>query len=125
MGRRARTTPRNARRSAMGTAEPAVELSVSRRREFVRAFVDQAWARPGTDRPMARVHVAVMVTIGILVAAILTGVVLQLLDPVPLAKPAPPPAPPAPASFTAVSGWDCATGADRGFDATGRTSAWY
>jgi hypothetical protein len=112
------------RQRTEGRTQGVVKFPVTRRREFVRAFVDQAWARPGTDRPIARVHVAVMVTTGVLVAAVLTGVVLQLIRPVPLAKPAPPP-PTVPATFTAVSGWDCTTGADRGFDATGRTSAWY
>jgi hypothetical protein len=108
----------------MASPEPTVEFPVARRREFVRAFVDQAWARPGTDRPLARVHVAVMVTTAVLVVAVLAGVVLQLIRPVRLAEPAPPP-PAVAATFTAVSGWDCATSADRGFDATGRTPAWY
>jgi hypothetical protein len=108
----------------MGSPEPTVDFPAARRREFLRAFIDQAWARPGTDRPLARVHVALMVTTGVLVGAVLVGVVLQLIRPVPLATPAAP-APTGSATFTAVSGWDCATGADRGFEATGRNSAWY
>jgi hypothetical protein len=109
----------------MRNPEPDVEFPLARRREFVRAFVEQARARPGADRPTARPHVSVMVTIGVVAAAVVTGVALQLIHPVPLAKAAPPQPPVAPPTFTAVSGWDCVTGADRGFEATGRTASWY
>jgi hypothetical protein len=68
-----------------------------------------------------------MVTVGVLAAAVITGVVLQLLWPVKLspAAAAPPPPPSAPPRYTAVSGWDCTTGADRGFEAAGRKADWY
>ena len=110
----------------MTAPEPAVKFAVAQRHEFVRAFVDQAWARPGTDRPVARVHVVLMVTIGVLAGSLITGVVLQLIHPMSLNKPvvAPPQRSSAP-TYTAVSGWDCLAGADHGFDVAGRTSAWY
>ncbi len=100
-------------------------LQPPQRREFVRSFVEQAWARPGTDRPVSRVQVALMVTMGVLVLAMLTGVVLQLLRPVPLDKPAVTEPVSAAPTYAAVSGWDCETGPDRGFDVAGRTAAWY
>jgi hypothetical protein len=104
---------------------PVTGLPGARRREFVRAFVEQSWARPGSDRPVARVHIALMVTMGMVAVALVTGVVLQMLHPIKLS----PAANVVPASaaphYTAVSGWDCGTGADRGFDVTGRTAAWH
>jgi hypothetical protein len=97
----------------------------TRRREFVRAFVEHAWARPGTERPVARVHVAMMVTMATMVGAVLVGVALQLLKPVKLAQAVPVAvATGTRPSYTAVSGWDCATAADHGFDVDGRTAAW-
>jgi len=59
--------------------------------------------------------------------AIAAGVVLQLIHPIHVPKATAPPPPPAPAApFTAVSGWDCGvSGTSYGFDAHGRTSAWY
>jgi hypothetical protein len=97
-------------------------LTRAQRREFVAAFVDQTWARPDADRPVARVQVVLMVATAAAVAAIVVGVVEHLLHP---AKPAAAP-PPAPTGrpYSAVSGWDCQTTADHGFDANGRTADW-
>jgi hypothetical protein len=102
-------------------------MRVAERTDFVRAFVDQAWARPGTERPASRVHVALLVTMGSMAVALVTGVLLQLIWPVHLAPAAahPSASPSAPASYLAVTGWDCGSGPDRGFDLTGRTPAWY
>jgi hypothetical protein len=103
------------------TAEPTRPT----RQEFARALVEHSWARPGARRPAARPHIVLMVAAFAAAGAVATGVVLQLIHPLRVPKaPAPPPAPAAP--FTAVSGWDCYGGAaDYGFDAQGRTSAWY
>ncbi len=104
----------------------STNLTSSQRREFVRAFVDQAWAWPGGDRPTARVHVALLVTMGGLLIAIVVGVIMQLLRPIPLAgPPAPATVPSAVPTWAAVAGWDCGTGPDRGFEISGRTDAWY
>jgi len=104
---------------------PITAMPGARRREFVRAFVDQSWARPGSDRPVARVHIALMVTMATVAVALVTGLILQMLHPITLS----PAAAVAPASaspnYVAVSGWDCGTRADRGFDVTGRAAAWY
>jgi len=103
------------------TAEPTRPT----RQEFVRALVKHSWARPGAQRPAARPHIVLMIAAFTAAGAVVAGVVLQLIHPIRVPKPpAPPPAPGAP--FTAVSGWDCNGGAaDYGFDAQGRTSAWY
>jgi hypothetical protein len=106
--------------------DDAATFRAAQRGEFVRAFLDQSWARPGLDRPVSRVHVAVMVAVGSLVAAVVTGAVLQLVHPVKLAEPvAMAPVVPSPAVAVAVAGWDCATAADRGFTIGGRTPTWY
>jgi hypothetical protein len=97
------------------------------RQEFVHAIVEQSWARPEVPRPVARPHIVLMVAVLAAAGAVATGVVVQLIHPVQRPKPAAaaPPVPrPAPA-FTAVTGWDCGSGADYGFDMQGRTSDWY
>src|SRR5258705_13734258 len=97
-----------------------LELKNSQRREFVRSFADQAWVRPGAERPVTRVHVALMVTMGCLVLALVTGVVLQLLRPVRFDEPVVTEPTSAAPSYSSVSGWDSASAPDRGFDAAGR-----
>jgi hypothetical protein len=111
----------------MNTSEAAPnEPGRPTRQEFVRALVEHSWARPEAPRPAARPHIVLAVTVFAAVGAIAAGVVLQLVHPIRLPKAATPSPPPAPAApFTAVSGWDCVPGADYGFTAQGRTSAWY
>jgi hypothetical protein len=106
--------------------EPA-SLPMAYRQEFVHAFVEQAWTRPGHDRPVTRVHIALMVTMAVVVVVVVTGVILQMLAPVklsPAAVSGPMHTSSAP-HYTAVAGWDCGTSPDRGFEATGRTPDWY
>jgi translation initiation factor IF-2 len=98
-------------------------LTRVQRREFVDAFVEQTWARPDADRPVARVQVVVLVATMSAVVAMAVGVVLHLIHPTKPAAAAPPPVPTA-QPYSAVSGWDCGTSADRGFDANGRTPDW-
>ncbi|HWB34742.1 MAG TPA: hypothetical protein VHA75_01830 [Rugosimonospora sp.] len=106
---------------------PVAGMPGAQRMEFVRAFVEHSWARPGTDRPVTRVHVALMVTMGVVVLTVVAGVVLQMLHPIQLtpASAAEPAHTPQAPHYTAVSGWDCGTGADHGFDASGRGADWY
>lgn len=93
------------------------------RREFVRAVAENLWVRPGTDRPVVKPPFILMLTAAMAIGALATGVVLHFLRPEPKAEAAPPP-PPATA-FTAVAGWDCAGDDSHGFEAVGRTNAWY
>lgn len=97
------------------------------RQEFARALIEQSWARPHAARPVARPHIVLMVAVFTVAGAIGVGAVLQLVHPIRLPGPVAPPPPPAPAApFTAVSGWDCGSGGGNyGFDAQGRTRAWY
>ncbi len=105
---------------------PPSEPTTPTRGEFVRAIVEQSWARPDAPRPTARPHIALMVAVIVCVAAVGAGVVLQLWHPVRRPQVAPPVPPPrSVATYTAVSGWDCASGADYGLDVHGRTSDWY
>ncbi|GAA5193287.1 hypothetical protein GCM10023322_54960 [Rugosimonospora acidiphila] len=108
----------------MTTPEEGTELTGVQRREFVGAFVDQTWARPDADRPVARVHVVLMVAVLATVVAVVVGVVQHLLNPVDPAAAAPLPVPTT-RPYTAVAGWDCGTSADHGFDPSGRTTDWY
>jgi hypothetical protein len=95
------------------------------RRDAVRALVEHSWVDTQTPRPVLRPHWLLLAAALAAVAAFGSGVVAQMVDPVALAKAAPPPAPtPAPATYTAVSGWDCPGTADHGFEPAGRTSAW-
>jgi hypothetical protein len=111
----------------MATPETRTSSNRTIRREYRRALVEQSWARPDTPRPVARPHVILMVAVFAAAGAVATGVVLQLFHPVARPKPArvEPPPPKSMAPFTAVTGWDCAAGGDRGFDVSGRTSDWY
>jgi hypothetical protein len=94
------------------------------RREYVRAVAENLWVRPGTDRPVVKPPFILLLTALTLVGALVTGIVLHFLRPEPKAEAAPPPPPPATA-YTAVAGWDCTGDAGRGFEAVGRTNAWY
>lgn len=96
------------------------------RREFLRAFTEQGWARPGVERPTARPHVTLIVATVATLFALLAGVAMQLIRPVKL-KPTThraAAAPTAAATWSAVAGWDCAAADDRGFTVTGRRSTW-
>lgn len=99
-----------------------------RRREFLRAFTEQGWARPGVERPTARPHVTLIVATVATLLALLAGVAMQLIRPVrltPAAKTAASASPTKkPATYTAVAGWDCAPAGDHGFSASGRQSTW-
>ena len=107
----------------MTAPDTATGLTRVQRREFVDAFVEQTWARPDADRPVARVQVAVLVATFSAVAAVAVGVVLHLIHPTkPAAAATRPVAIVRP--YNAVSGWDCGTSADHGFDASGRTAEW-
>jgi hypothetical protein len=110
-------------------AVPEARTSSNRtiRREYRRALVEQSWARPDTPRPVARPHVILMVAVFAAAGAVAAGVVLQLIHPVGRPKPAQavPPPPKSIAPFTAVTGWDCGAGSDRGFVVSGRTADWY
>jgi hypothetical protein len=112
--------------TASDATKPA-EPSRATRREYVQALVDHSWLRPDEPRVAARPHVALMVAVFSAAGALAAGLVLQLLWPVSLPKPAvtaPPPEPNA-APFLAVAGWDCGGSGDRGFDVRGRTGEWY
>ncbi|HEY3505732.1 MAG TPA: hypothetical protein VGN37_23460 [Actinocatenispora sp.] len=104
-----------------GVGEPGEQ-----RREFLRAFTEQGWARPGVERPTARPHVTLIVATVATLFALLGGVAMQLIKPVKL-KPSTHHAPAGPtvaATWSAVAGWDCAAADDRGFTVQGRQSTW-
>jgi hypothetical protein len=112
------------------TAEPVVPTTDrgtgppgQHRQEFVRAFVEHSWTRPGSERPAAKPHVVLTVTTLAAVLALAAGVVLQLIHPVKLTKALATPTAPA-LGFVAVAGWDCAATATSGFEATGRAPSW-
>ena len=94
--------------------------------EFVGAFVEHSWTRPGTDRSAAKPHLLLTMATVSAVLALGAGVVLQLIAPVPLAAaaPAPTPSKASTTTFAAVAGWDCPATAIAGFEATGRQSTW-
>ena len=94
------------------------------RKDFRRAFNEYGWARPGTERPVARPHITLVVATISTVVALLAGVTMQLIKPVKLAKPAPPRPKAAAPAWSAISGWDCAASTDRGFDADSRLDTW-
>jgi hypothetical protein len=107
----------------MSAPDTGTGLTRVQRREFVDAFVEQTWARPDADRPVARVQTVVLVATLSAVVAVAVGVVLQLIHPIKPAAAAPRPVPTV-RPYSAVSGWDCGTSADHGFDADGRTVDW-
>ncbi|MFG1610855.1 hypothetical protein [Actinoplanes sp. NPDC049265] len=95
------------------------------RKEFRRAFSLYGWARPGIERPVARPHVTLIIATVSTVAALLTGVIMQLIKPVKIPKPAaPPPVKAAAPTWAAITGWDCAAAGDRGFEADNRQASW-
>jgi hypothetical protein len=105
------------------TPDTGVGLTRAQRSEFVNAFVEQTWARPDGDRPPVRVQVVLLVAMMTAVAAVVVGVVQHLINPAKPAAAAPAPVPSV-QPYHAVSGWDCGTSADHGFDANGRTPNW-
>ncbi|GAA5199769.1 hypothetical protein GCM10023322_76140 [Rugosimonospora acidiphila] len=112
----------------MATARTTTAGSArAERREAARALVEHSWAEVDTPRPTARPHLVLTVVALAAAAALGGGAVLQLVHPLPLseasASTVPPPVTAAP--YTAVSGWDCATASDHGFDVQGRTADWY
>jgi hypothetical protein len=106
------------------TPGPAIAAR-QERRDFVKAFREHAWARPGSARRHARPQIVVMVAAGAAAVAVVVGVVLQLIHPVRLAKAVEPVAAPAGAGYAAVTGWDCGFAADHGFLSGGRNAGWY
>lgn len=95
------------------------------RKEFRRAFSEYGWARPGTERPVARPHVTLVIATVSTLVALLAGVLMQLVKPVKLPKAATPPPPRAAApTWSAITGWDCGASTDRGFDADSRLATW-
>jgi hypothetical protein len=107
----------------MSAPEAGTGLTRAQRREFVDAFVEQTWARPDADRPVARVQIVVLVATMAAVAAVVVGVVKHLINPATPAAAAPRPVPMV-QPYSAVSGWDCGNATDHGFDANGRTAQW-
>jgi hypothetical protein len=114
-------------RTAVSAPHLAVESPRHERRDFIRAFHEYLWRSPGTDRPTVRPQTIVTVAALTAVGALVTGVVMHLIHPRSsdafAAKP--PPTVTTPTSYQKVSGWDCATAADHGFEIGGRSSAWY
>jgi hypothetical protein len=107
-------------------ADRAAEPPGQRRWEFVRAFVENSWARPGSARPTARPHIVLLVAALSAGAALATGVILQQFRPVKpagTAGSAPPGSGPS-ARYSAVAGWDCSPTGDHGFTASGRQPTW-
>jgi hypothetical protein len=103
-----------------------VESPRHERRDLVRAFHEHLWRAPGIDRPTIRPQTIVTVAVLSALAALVTGIVLHMINPRSTDRAAVAPPPPAkPTGYTAVSGWDCATAPDHGFQISGRTAAWY
>ncbi|GAA1685861.1 hypothetical protein GCM10009765_38950 [Fodinicola feengrottensis] len=96
------------------------------RQEFLKAFREQGWARPGVERPTARTHVTLIVATVATLFALLAGVAMQLIKPVPLKDktPAAAASPAAVGTYAASTGWDCTVATDRGFTVDGRQSTW-
>lgn len=112
----------------MATARTATAGSArAERREAARALVEHSWAEVDAPRPKARPHLVLTVVALVAAGALGTGAVLQMLHPMPLAeaKASTVPTPVTARPYAAVSGWDCGTASDHGFDVQGRTSAWY
>jgi hypothetical protein len=103
---------------------PAGESPRQERRDFVRAFAEHMWVRPGTDRITVRPQTVLTVAALAALVALLVGVGWEFLSPTPTVALPPPPSPPATA-YAVVSGWDCSANNDHGFDVNGRTAAWY
>jgi hypothetical protein len=112
-------------------AEHRASEELSRRGQFVRAFVEHAAARPASERMTVRLPTLITVTALVAAGAVVVGVFWNLVKPMSPAQKAaakgkaPASAAPRPVvGFTAVTGWDCEAGADRGFEAQGRTGQW-
>ncbi|WP_328382012.1 hypothetical protein OHQ88_04440 [Micromonospora zamorensis] len=103
---------------------------LSRRGQFVRAFVEHAAERPASERRTVRLPTLITVTALVAVGAVVVGVFWHLVKPMSPAQKAafkgkaPASSAPPVAGFTGVAGWDCEARADRGFDAQGRTAQW-
>ncbi|MEU0156222.1 hypothetical protein [Micromonospora fulviviridis] len=110
----------------MSNVDPGTEPPARQRWDFVGAFVEHSWTRPGTERSAARPHVLLITATLAAVLALGAGIILQLIRPIKLT--ASPSAPPSSASatvgFSAVAGWDCPATATSGFEATGRQASW-
>ncbi len=110
---------------ATGSAARRSEPPGQHRWEFVRAFIDNSWTRPGAERAVARPHIILLVATVAAAVALGAGVVLQLVWPVELAKATTSDgAASATDGFTAVAGWDCVATATSGFEAIGRQAGW-
>jgi hypothetical protein len=103
---------------------PVLESPRHDRRDFIRAFHEHLWRRPDTDRPTVRPQTLVTVAALSALAALVTGVVLHLVRPRSDDAAATASVAASPATFTAMSGWDCDSTADHGFEVGGRTGAW-
>jgi hypothetical protein len=102
---------------------PVVESDRALRLEFVQAFVDNARPAPSGERMVARPHILVLIAVIASATAVGWGVVAGLLNPTVAPAPAPVVAPPG--AYVRVSGWDCGSADDHGFQATGRNAHWY
>ena len=109
----------------MTRPSPIIESPRHDRRDFIRAFHEHLWRAPGTDRPTVRPQTVVTVAVLSALASLVTGIVLHLVhrgsD---NATAATAPAVTGPATYTAVSGWDCGATGDHGFEVGGRTADW-
>jgi len=108
----------------MTTPTPAVDTPRQERRDFVRAFAEHMWVRPGTDRPTVKPQTVVTLAALAAFTALLIGVAWEFLSPTPTVAGPVAPAPP-PTAYAVVAGWDCSANNDHGFDVSGRTSAWH
>src|SRR4051794_19607680 len=88
--------------------------------DFIDAFVEHTRARPSADRlaagPRGVLLVAVVAVIGVIVAGLIGGLLGSDRNQRSAAA--------APTAWAAVAGWDCRGGADRQFEAFGRTGRW-
>ncbi|MET7962662.1 hypothetical protein [Micromonospora zamorensis] len=124
------TGPTRTEHPAGPDVEHRASEELSRRSQFVRAFVEHAAERPASERMTVRLPTLITVTALVAVGAVVVGVFWNLLKPMSPAQKAafkgtaPASSAPSAAGFTAVAGWDCEARADRGFDAQGRTAQW-
>ena len=110
----------------MSNVDPGTESQGQQRWDFVAAFVEHGWTRPGTERSAAKPHTLLVTATLAAVLALGAGVILQLIKPIELTASTPPPETSASptAGFSAVAGWDCPATATSGFEATGRQPSW-
>src|SRR5262245_16256011 len=100
---------------------PGLESPRRDRRDFVRAFHEHLWRKPGSERPTLRPQTIMTFAVLAAAGALVTGVVLHLLFP----RPTKPPAMSNAGTYAAVSGWDCPAAGSHGFEIAGRSSDWY